>query len=61
LFPGISNIHYKNLAKIVQQTAKEFNVPYHSYPTLFQALRSHISFMRTIGQTAEQGSNHPLV
>lgn len=52
LFPGISHIHYKKIAKIVQKTAKEFGVPYNSHKTIFHALKSHITFMKTLGQSA---------
>jgi len=49
LFPGISHIHYKKLAPIVQQTAKEFGIPYHSHRTFFSAIKSHIYLMKSLG------------
>lgn len=52
LFPGISHIHYKEIAKIVQETAKEFGLPYNSHRTFFHAIKSHIYFMKTLGQNA---------
>lgn len=52
LFPGVSHIHYKKIASIVQKTAKEFGIPYNSHKTFFAALKSHIYFMKTIGQSA---------
>lgn len=34
LFPSICHTHYPAIAPIVQQTCKEFNVPYRVYPTV---------------------------
>ena len=50
LFPRICHIHYKDLSKIVRQTAKEFDLPYTEYPTFFSALRSHQRHMKRMGQ-----------
>jgi len=41
LFPHICHIHYKELSKIVEQTAKEFKLPYVSEPTWFSAIANH--------------------
>ncbi len=49
LFPHICHVHYKNIAPIVIATAKEFNVPYHSHKTFFQALKSHFSMLHSLG------------
>jgi linoleoyl-CoA desaturase len=45
LFPNVCSIHYPNLSNIVRDTAKEFNVVYHEYPTFWQALKAHWRFM----------------
>lgn len=50
LFPRISHIHYPALSKIVKQHCLSFQLPYHSYPTLGQALASHIRTMKQLGQ-----------
>ena len=50
LFPNICHIHYPKLSKIVRKTAEEFNVPYHSYPTLLSALISHGKMLYTLGR-----------
>ncbi|MFN2457810.1 MAG: fatty acid desaturase [Chitinophagaceae bacterium] len=52
LFPRVSHIHYPALSKIVRQKCNEFNVPYHYYPTMSQAVLSHIRLMRQLGKGA---------
>lgn len=50
LFPRIAHIHYPALSKIVQQKCREFNLPYHSFPTITQAIGSHVRTMKKFGQ-----------
>jgi linoleoyl-CoA desaturase len=50
LFPNICHIHYSKIAPIVEQTAKEFNVPYHSYDTFIGALTAHTKMLRDLGR-----------
>jgi linoleoyl-CoA desaturase len=50
LFPQICHIHYPAMAKIVKETAKEFNVPYYSFETLGQAIGAHYRFMQKNGK-----------
>jgi linoleoyl-CoA desaturase len=50
LFPNICHVHYKKIAPIVQQTAKEFNLPYHSKKTFIGALASHAKLLYQLGQ-----------
>ncbi len=49
IFPNISHIHYKHIAKIVKQTAKEFNLPYHEYETMKKALVEHFNHIKMLG------------
>jgi linoleoyl-CoA desaturase len=49
LFPHICSTHYKNISYIVQQTAKEFNVPYHHHPTFRAAVASHFRYLKQLG------------
>jgi linoleoyl-CoA desaturase len=51
LFPHISHLHYRKLSEIVRNTAREFDLPYYEYPSLWSALRSHLRVLRTLGQT----------
>lgn len=49
LFPNICHLHYKNISPIVEQTAKEFGVPYYSIPTLGKAVSSHTKRLKELG------------
>lgn len=50
LFPTICHVHYKHIAPIVEQTAKEYGLPYNNYPTYFSALGSHINILKRFGR-----------
>lgn len=50
LFPNICSIHYRKIAKIVDETAAEYNVPYLDYPTFGAALKSHYRFLKKLGR-----------
>lgn len=49
IFPHISHIHYKNLSKIVRETAKEFNLPYNEYKTMLGAFVDHFKQLNYLG------------
>ena len=50
LFPGICHVHYPKISKIVKETAAEFKVPYNEHKTFAKAVKSHISFLKSMGQ-----------
>ena len=50
LFSHISHIHYKDLAKIVKKTAKEFNLPYNEYKTTRKAIALHFQQLKELGK-----------
>lgn len=50
LFPTICHVHYKKIAPIVMETAKEFNLPYHSKKTFLEALTSHAKMLYDLGR-----------
>ncbi|MCC6373163.1 MAG: acyl-CoA desaturase [Bacteroidia bacterium] len=50
LFPNICHIHYKKLAPIVQQTAKEFGIVYNLKPSFRSAMLSHIYRLKELGR-----------
>ncbi|MEM7371172.1 MAG: acyl-CoA desaturase [Bacteroidota bacterium] len=50
LFPKICHVHYRKISKIVQQTAKEFDLPYYVQPTFFHALYEHMKMLRILGK-----------
>lgn len=51
LFPDICHVHYRNIAPIVKATAGEFNIPYYSKKTFFNALQSHFKMLYLLGNT----------
>jgi linoleoyl-CoA desaturase len=50
LFPNICHIHYRKIAPIVEQTAKEFGLNYNLKPTFMSALKSHIRRLKELGR-----------
>ncbi|WP_335966051.1 acyl-CoA desaturase [Galbibacter sp. PAP.153] len=50
IFPNISHVHYTNIAKIVRETAKEFNLPYYEYKTTRKAIISHFKHLKALGE-----------
>ena len=50
LFPKVSHVHYPQLSKIIKQTCAEFDVPYQEYPKMWQAVVSHVLFLRRLGR-----------
>lgn len=50
LFPSVCHVHYRDLAPIVAQTAREFDVPYHSFDTFRGALKAHHHMLRILGR-----------
>lgn len=50
LFPGICHVHYPQIAPIVEETAKEFGIPYLVNPTLGNALSAHFRVMYRFGR-----------
>jgi linoleoyl-CoA desaturase len=50
LFPHISHVHYRKISPIVEETAKEFGLPYNQKKTLFHAIASHIRILKALGK-----------
>lgn len=55
LFPKICHIHYPAIAPIVQQTAREYGVPYLQNKTFGKAFRSHLNTLKRFGRLPELG------
>jgi len=53
LFPSICHIYLPYIAPVVQQTCKEFNVPYSAYDTYWDALGSYYNHIKHLGTFAE--------
>jgi linoleoyl-CoA desaturase len=51
LFPNISHVHYKNLAKIVEETALKHQLPYHVNKTFPGAVYQHALMLKSLGTT----------
>jgi linoleoyl-CoA desaturase len=49
LFPRICHVHYPAISKLVEDTSREFGVRYHAHRTLYQGMRSHFRWLRTMG------------
>ena len=50
LFPNICHVHYRKISSIVRDTAFEYNLPYYSYKTFFEALREHTKQLYRLGK-----------
>ena len=51
LFPKISHVHYSVISKIIKQACREYNIAYVEYPRMYQAVISHVSFLRQMGKS----------
>ncbi len=49
LFPNICHVHYRKISGIVEQTAKEFGLPYKSARTFVDALLGHARLLKKLG------------
>jgi len=49
LFPKICHVHYRKISGIVRDTATEFGLPYHAFPSFLDALRGHGAMLRELG------------
>lgn len=49
IFPHISHIHYGKIAKIVKETALEYDLPYNEYKTFQKAIAEHFNQLKTLG------------
>jgi linoleoyl-CoA desaturase len=50
LYSNISHIHYKKIAVIVKETAREFSLPYNEYKTFWKAISEHYKQLKAMGQ-----------
>ena len=49
LFPNVCHVHYRRISGIVQETAKEFGLPYKSQRTFRGALLGHAKLLKQLG------------
>ncbi len=50
LFPSVCHVHYKDISKIVRATAHEYNLPYKSHVTFWDALKSHFGHLNRLSK-----------
>jgi linoleoyl-CoA desaturase len=55
LFPHLCHIHYSALSGIVEETCREYGVPYAAHPTFWAGLASHVRWLRRLGQATAVG------
>lgn len=60
LFPSVCHVHYPAIQRIIRETAEEYGLPYHEYPTFFAALKSHYLRLKELGQTNAVHLLYPL-
>ena len=53
LFPNICHVHYRQISKIVEQTAGEFGLPYKSKETFLQAIAAHARQLKWLSRKPE--------
>ena len=49
LFPRISHVNYPAISKVVEQTCRDFGVPYTEHRSLWEGLTSHFRWLRRMG------------
>jgi len=49
LFPQICHVHYPELAKLVEETCREFGLKYKAYKTFLAGVASHYRWLRRMG------------
>lgn len=50
LFPNICHIHYKNISKLVRETAHKYKLPYYQNKSFSQTFILHLDFMKELGK-----------
>ena len=49
LFPRVCSVHYPQICYIVEETAKEFDIPYNHHETFREAVASHYRTLKKFG------------
>lgn len=58
LFPNICHVHYRKISEIVRDTAFEYNLPYYSYKTFYEALSGHARMLYNLGNNKDAPAIH---
>jgi linoleoyl-CoA desaturase len=56
LFPLICHVNYPGMSKAVEETCREFGVPYHAYGSFFAGIAAHYRWLRRMGRADQAGS-----
>lgn len=56
LFPQICHVHYRELAKLVQDTCRDFGLRYASNETFLAGVASHFRWLRRMGMADESSA-----
>lgn len=59
LFPQICHVHYPKIAKIVEEVATEYDIPYQVMPTFRSALVAHGKMLKKLGRAEAHIYNTP--
>jgi len=49
VLPDVCHIHYREMATIVSETAREFGIPYNVKKSMGQAIVDHVKMLRSLG------------
>jgi len=49
LLPDVCHVHYKDISKIVAETAEEYGMEYHVKKSLLHAISDHIKMLKSLG------------
>lgn len=52
LFPDVCHIHYPKISSIVQETTKEFGLPYYAFDSFGGAVASHFKHLKMMGSSS---------
>ena len=58
LFPKISHIHYPAISKIIKKACQEHGVQYIEYKRVWNAVASHIAFLKEMGRSPRHAHAH---
>jgi len=50
LFPYISQVHYPEIAPIIKEKCRKYNLPYYHLPTFMDALGAHLGYLKLMGR-----------
>ena len=58
LFPNVCHVHYRKISSIVRDTAFEYDLPYYSYKTFYDALSGHAKMLHKLGTEVDAPAIH---